>query len=124
MAVVEFKLLKASKILKSAVFHDFLLRTMGNVKFLPSIFYCVQNLRRNKLHNNLIMIKRFVKENWGAPFIVGFMFLLIDTGFLVSLGSDLADTSALLAFFALVAGVVLQLVSFLKYPHIDDSEVL
>jgi uncharacterized membrane protein len=55
------------------------------------------------------------------------MFLLIGAAVLPSISSelvDLANITAVWAFFALVAGVVLQFVSFLKYPHIDDSEVL
>lgn len=103
------------------VFPDILLQTMGNVKFSSSLWYCVQNLRRNKLQNNLITVKRFVKENWGAPFIVGFMFFLIGAGFLKPINSELADTSAVWAFFSLVAGVVLQLLRFLKYSHIDSE---
>jgi uncharacterized membrane protein len=84
-------------------------------------------LTLNKLQYTLITVKRFVKENWGAPFIVGFMFLLIGAAVLPSISSelvDLANITAVWAFFALVAGVVLQFVSFLKYPHIDDSEVI
>lgn len=59
--------------------------------------------------------KGYVKENWGAPFIVGFMALLMVAA--VSLLMDLAvlaDEVAVYAYYALVIGVVLQLVCFLK----------
>jgi hypothetical protein len=60
--------------------------------------------------------KVYVKENWGAPFIMGFMALLMVAA--VSLLMDLvvlADEVAVYAYYALVVGVVLQLVCFLKY---------
>jgi hypothetical protein len=61
-------------------------------------------------------VKGYVKENWGAPFIVSFMALLMVAA--VSLLVDLvvlADEVAVYAYYALVVGVVLQLVCFLKY---------
>jgi hypothetical protein len=80
-------------------------------------------LRRNKLlHNNLITVKRFVKENWGTPFLVGFMVFLTGAGFFMSISPDLSNLAVICAF--LVAGVVLQLVSFFKYQHVDESEVI
>ena len=61
-------------------------------------------------------VKGYVKEDWGAPFIVGFMALLMVAA--VSLLMDLvvlADEVAVYAYYALVVGVVLQLICFLKY---------
>jgi heme/copper-type cytochrome/quinol oxidase subunit 4 len=61
-------------------------------------------------------IKGYVRENWGAPFIGGFMVLLISTAALmVTSSGSLANELAIYAYFALVVGVVLQLVCFLKY---------
>ncbi len=61
-------------------------------------------------------IKGYVKENWGAPFIVGFMLLLSSVAVFLSLGlSYVADTIVDYAYYALVVGVLLQLVCFLKY---------
>ena len=61
-------------------------------------------------------IKGYVRENWGAPFISGFMVLLIATAALMVTSSEsLANELAIYAYFALVVGVVLQLVCFLKY---------
>ena len=60
--------------------------------------------------------KRYVRENWGAPFIVGFILLLVFAAVSLATGLDaLADDVALYAYYALIAGVVLQLVCFLKF---------
>lgn len=63
-----------------------------------------------------VKIKGYVKENWGAPFIAGFIVLLLSAAVFLSVGlSYLADAVAVYAYYALVAGVLLQLVCFLKY---------
>lgn len=68
-------------------------------------------------------LKRYVKENWGAPFIVVFMLLLMVAAVSLSMSlSSLADAIAVYAFYALVAGVVLQLACFLKYRGKSDDE--
>ena len=60
--------------------------------------------------------KWYVKENWGAPFVVGFMALLMVAAVSVLMGLVvLADEVAVYAYYALVIGVFLQLVCFLKY---------
>jgi hypothetical protein len=60
-------------------------------------------------------VKRFVEENWGAPFIVGFMLLLMIAAASLSMSfATLADEVAVYAYFALVVGVFLQLVCYLK----------
>ena len=64
----------------------------------------------------MFRVKGYVRENWGAPFIVGFMVLLIiAAGFLVMGLAVLANEVAVYAYYALVAGVVLQFVCFLKF---------
>ena len=61
-------------------------------------------------------VKRYFRENWGAPFIIGFMLLLMVAATSLSMGlANLADEVAISAYYALVVGVVLQLVCFLKY---------
>jgi heme/copper-type cytochrome/quinol oxidase subunit 4 len=61
-------------------------------------------------------IKSYVRENWGAPFILGFILLLLIAAGSLSIGFvALADDVAIIAYCALVAGVVLQLLCFLKY---------
>ncbi len=66
----------------------------------------------------MIKVKGYVKENWGSPFIVAFMLLLLSAAGFLSAGlSSLADAVAVYAYYALVAGVLLQLVCFLKYSR-------
>jgi hypothetical protein len=61
-------------------------------------------------------VKSYTRENWGAPFIVGFMLLLIVAAVSLSVGSvALADEVAVYAYYALVVGVIGQLVCYLKY---------
>jgi len=64
----------------------------------------------------LAKIKGYFRKNWGAPFILGFMLLLMIAAASLAIGLALfADEVAVYAYYALVAGVVLQLVCFLKY---------
>lgn len=59
-------------------------------------------------------IKKYLKENLGAPFIIGFQILLLWCAFLMSRGySSMANETAIYAYYMLVVGVILQLVSFL-----------
>jgi hypothetical protein len=68
--------------------------------------------------------KVYVKENWGSPFIIGFMLLLIVAAAALSAGlSSLADNIAVYSYYALIVGVVLQLVSFLRSRK-KDSEAI
>jgi hypothetical protein len=61
-------------------------------------------------------VKGYVRENWGAPFITGFMIILLVAAASMVTGSEsVASELANYAFFALVVGFVLQLVCFLKY---------
>jgi hypothetical protein len=63
----------------------------------------------------LAKIKGYFKENWGAPFILGFMILLMVAAVSLTGGLDfLANEVAVYAYYLLVAGVVLQLISFLR----------
>ncbi len=72
----------------------------------------------------IVKVKGYVKENWGSPFIVGFMLLLLSAAVSLSSGlSYLADAIAVYAYYALVAGVILQLACFLKYrKKINEAE--
>jgi len=64
----------------------------------------------------LARVKRYIRENWGAPFIVGFMLLLMVAAASLSMGlAALANEVAIYAYYALVVGVFLQLAYFLKY---------
>jgi hypothetical protein len=68
----------------------------------------------------------YVKQNWGVPFIIGFMLLLVGAAaFSLNSGlSSLADNVAVYAFYALILGVVLQLVCFMKYGEKTEAEAL
>ena len=97
---------------------------MANIKLVP-IKKSAYKLAENNLRNTMIKVKGYVKENWGYPFIVGFMFLLIGAAVSLSVGlSSLADSMAVYAFYALAGGVVLQLICFLKYPHKNEGEAV
>jgi hypothetical protein len=96
---------------------------IANVKFLVLVKKCVCNLGQIKQCNATIEVKRYVKENWGSPFIAGFLLILIAAATLLSFGlSYLSNTMAVYAFYGLVLGVVLQLVCFVKYLPKDESE--
>ena len=96
---------------------------MLNCQF--SLKYSVYNLPQNYMLNNRFKIRQYLKENWGTPFIFGFMFLLIGAAVFLSLGlQSLADTIVVYGFFFLVCGVFLQLICFLKYPSKDKGETI
>ena len=62
------------------------------------------------------ILARYVRENWGSPFITGFMIILLVVAASMVTGSEaLVNELANYAYFVLVVGVVLQLVCFLKY---------
>ena len=61
-------------------------------------------------------VREYFRENWGAPFVVGFMALLLVAAFSLVAGfSVLANEVSVFAYYALVVGVVLQLVCFLRH---------
>lgn len=63
-----------------------------------------------------VRVKGYIRENWGAPFVVGFMLLLMIAATSLSVGlATLADELAVCAYFALVVGVIGQLVCYLKF---------
>jgi len=67
------------------------------------------------MKQHLPRIKRYFRENLGAPFVIGFqVLLLVAAGFLVLGNSALANEVAVYAYYSLVAGVVLQLISFVR----------
>jgi heme/copper-type cytochrome/quinol oxidase subunit 4 len=61
-------------------------------------------------------VKGYFRENWGAPFIASLILLLVAAAVSLSIGSTAsANAVAICAYYALVVGVVLQLVCYLKY---------
>ena len=65
----------------------------------------------------------YLRNDWGAPFIVAFLILLIVAAGCNSARSHglglIAVDLAVYAYYALVAGVLLQLVSYLRYREKD-----
>jgi uncharacterized membrane protein YkvI len=70
-------------------------------------------------------LKEYVKQNWGSPFIVLFILLLLTAAVLLSAGSAYwAEQVALYAYYTIVAGVVLQIICFVKYrKNSSDEEI-
>jgi len=67
-------------------------------------------------------IKRYFRDNPGAFFIVGFqIFLLVCAGLLILGNSVWAEGVAVVAYFSLVIGVVLQLISFLRRVRQEEE---
>jgi hypothetical protein len=73
-------------------------------------------------------IEQYLKENWGAPFIVAFMAILVACACLLASGNEgLANELAVYAYYSLVIGVALQLASFIREerrkrgPHVGES---
>ena len=65
----------------------------------------------------------YIRGNWGAPFIVGFMPLLIVAAASLSVGLvSLADQLAVYGYYALVAGVIGQLICYLKYGRKNGAD--
>ncbi len=71
-----------------------------------------KNMSKSRVH----LIKAYFRENRGAPFILGFMLLLIVAAVSLLMGlAVLAEVVAVCAYCALVFGVVLQLVCSVKF---------
>ena len=63
-----------------------------------------------------IKTKTYVKDNWGLPFIITFMFLLAFAAISFSLGfSIVSDNVSVFAFYSLFIGVILQIICSVKY---------
>jgi hypothetical protein len=68
-------------------------------------------------------IKAYLKDNHGASFVIGFQILLLVCAGLLILGNSvLANELAVIAYFSLVIGVVLQLVSSLRHGERDQEK--
>jgi len=67
-------------------------------------------------------LKEYFRENWGAPFIIVFMVLLVVAAVFLGLGFEfLAERLAEFAYYFLVVGVVLQLVVVIKEERSEDK---
>ena len=59
--------------------------------------------------------KHHFRENWGAPFIIAFMVLLMVCAGMLAFGNEaLANEVAVYAYYMLVVGVALQLAAFIR----------
>jgi hypothetical protein len=68
-------------------------------------------------------VKGYVRENWGAPFIGGFILLLSVAAVFLSVGLvALAGEVAVVAYYALVVGAVLDFACYLKYDKRNDEK--
>ncbi len=68
-----------------------------------------------KVTINITRIVRYLRKNLGSPFIIVFQMLLLYCAFLLVRGnSNLANDVVVYAYYSLMIGVVLQLVSFLR----------
>ena len=80
-------------------------------------------MAQSNLVNNII--KEYVKENWGSPFLAGFILFIIGAVFSLTLGwASLAATEAVYAFYALMVGFFLQFICYLKYSSRIEREAL
>lgn len=71
----------------------------------------------------LLRVKRYFMENLGAPFVIGFQILLLTCAGLVIQGnSSLANEVAIYAYYSLVIGVFLQLISFLRHGKLEQEK--
>jgi hypothetical protein len=71
---------------------------------------------RNIFDTVSIKVRNSVRKNWGYPFLAVFMTLLLGAAVHFSVGlSSLADALAVYAYYALVAGVLLQFFCYIRY---------
>jgi len=73
-----------------------------------------------------ITIKRkhieYFKTNWGAPFVIAFQVLLVSAAGYLAIGAEtIANELAVYAYYSLVAGVILQLISYLKFEKRESK---
>jgi len=70
---------------------------------------------RDKTGRMAFKAKQYLRENWGAPFILAFMVMLMVCAGMLALGNEaLANEVAVYAYYSLVVGVVLQLAVFIR----------
>lgn len=61
---------------------------------------------------DLPKIKRYLRENWGVPFVILFQtLLLLGGGLLIQGSSALANTIVTYSYYSLLIGIILQLIS-------------
>ena len=69
-----------------------------------------------KITINIPRIMRYLRQNMGTPFVIIFQILLLSCAALLIWGySNLVNELIIYAYYSLVVGVVLHLVSFLRH---------
>jgi hypothetical protein len=72
-----------------------------------------------------VKVKGYLNENWGYPFIAGFMVLLCCAAIFLAAGwTSLADATAICAYFALATGVFLQFTCLSKNRRKKEEAIL
>ena len=72
-------------------------------------------MRKNINRVNRIKLKTYIKQNWGAPFVIGFMLLLVVAAALLAIGLSVpAEVVGAFAYFSLAAGAILQFACYLR----------
>jgi len=67
-------------------------------------------------------LRSYFRVNWGSPFIIVFMILLLMAAGNLAYGfEDVANSLAIYAYYALVLGVVLQIICYFKYGGDRDD---
>jgi len=80
-------------------------------------------MMKSSVNGFLVRARLYFGENWGAPFILGFIGLLIAAVALLIMGFPWsAEAVGNFAYFSLFAGVVLQLVCFWRRGNGGESE--
>ncbi len=65
--------------------------------------------------------ERYLKRNWGLPFIACFILLLLSAAILLAAGlAPAAEAVANVAYFALAAGVLIELLCIGRHKHKDE----
>ncbi len=68
-------------------------------------------------------IKEYLKDNLGAPFVIGFqLFLILSAGLLIQRNLVMANEVAVYAYFLLVIGVVLQLIAYVRHGNMMEKK--
>ena len=82
--------------------------------------------RRGKMARIRILMRRlrsYFRENWGAPAIICFMVLLLVAAlFLAGDMEEIADAIAVCAYYFLVAGVILQIICYVKFGSRKEND--
>ena len=72
----------------------------------------------NKIFDRLL---NYLKNNWGVPFVFLFIVVLCISTALLSVDSVLANNLGFAAYWILLGGIILQIVSYLKFKGVHSS---